>query len=564
MRHRCSGRGKCPAVSGTSPRVTIVIATMTPSRSRQLIAACGVAVLGFSACGSQAKVSSGASTTTVAVATSGQTSNRKPAVIVVGSTGSGGASAEAAPSVAGAGTDSKMMAMANITYVYDGTPPDLTAPAPSWYFAPGAPIDTKALDKVSSALGVAKDHVFVPDTTDSLPESDATANVTVSDDPMQSWYYNPTQSTEGYTVGCNVSGYTDGGIPADDGTADTTAPAGAPDTVVPDTVVPDTVVPDTVVPDTMPVDDCPAPQPPANVPTSDQAKTQATAFFAKVGVDLSNYDLEVYADEWSASVTAYLNLDGVRSDLSINVGFGGDGAITWANGFLATPQRGGDYDRIGVQAAVKRLSDQNMPWMEGGPVGSGGIWASARGGVSTDIAPEPAVAEAPSASTPGYVPPSDGTVVPGTAVVSPPASIVPDPSVRCLDNAAVDCAPLDTTPITVTLTDAKPSLQQLWAADGTVWLLPGYTFSSTDSGQYSVIAVPDQFIQQSTEAATTDVAPVDTSGGATTDTVVAGGTPNITVPAFPTTTTTPDSIPTMPTSGPGAPGPTVVPLTPAG
>jgi hypothetical protein len=55
------------------------------------------------------------------------------------------------------------------------------------------------------------------------------------------------------------------------------------------------------------------------------------------------------------------------------------------------------------------------------------------------------------------------------------------------------------------LTSVKPDLTMQWATDGTVWLLPAYTFGSADSGQYTVIAVDDAYIQQpAAEPATTE------------------------------------------------------------
>src|SRR5262249_1880831 len=76
------------------------------------------------------------------------------------------------------------------------------------------------------------------------------------------------------------------------------------------------------------------------------------------------------------------------------------------------------------------------------------------------------------------------------------SDIVPPPiDTMCPGGAAVDCGPVDDTPTTVTLTGATPSLEQEWATDGTVWLLPGYSFTSSDQGIYSVVAIPPQFRQ---------------------------------------------------------------------
>jgi hypothetical protein len=64
----------------------------------------------------------------------------------------------------------------------------------------------------------------------------------------------------------------------------------------------------------------------------------------------------------------------------------------------------------------------------------------------------------------------------------------------------VDCAPIDSEPVTVHLNSVKPDLTMVWAADNTIWLLPAYSFGSADGGIYSVIAVEDQYIQQSDTA----------------------------------------------------------------
>lgn len=84
---------------------------------------------------------------------------------------------------------------------------------------------------------------------------------------------------------------------------------------------------------------------------------------------------------------------------------------------------------------------------------------------------------------------------------------------------------MDTTPITVHLTSVKPDLTMVWAADGTVWLLPADTFADADGGQYTVIAVTDEYLQLATpkvvpKPPTTDVSvettPVDSAPVAST------------------------------------------------
>ena len=58
-------------------------------------------------------------------------------------------------------------------------------------------------------------------------------------------------------------------------------------------------------------------------------------------------------------------------------------------------------------------------------------------------------------------------------------------------------APIDTAmpePVTVTLTSVRLGTTQVWDADGTVWLLPAYVFSGTDTGDVTVIAVDEAYL----------------------------------------------------------------------
>jgi hypothetical protein len=304
--------------------------------------------------------------------------------------------------------------------------------------------------------------------------------VQVSTDGMLSWWFNPGPSQTTVVEPCvlvdppvvEAEPATDGG-------------AAVPDTaVVPDSLPPSdvTVIDPAVTP--LPTPECPAPEPPTGVPDAATAEARARELFAALGLDLSSYELETYADEWGAYVTAYMRLDGVRTWLSANIGFGAEGAITWAGGFLAQPQRGDDYPRIGVEAAVARLNDQSAMWMY--PMSAAGVMdASVKAGAEigwSAVAPESAEA----------APPPADTVSVGEAPVS--------------EELPVDVMPVDTTPIVVTLSSPSPSLEMFWAADGTVWLLPGYRFATSDGGEVSVLAVPDEFIEQ---APPVDSVPVD-------------------------------------------------------
>ena len=86
--------------------------------------------------------------------------------------------------------------------------------------------------------------------------------------------------------------------------------------------------------------------------------------FASWGYDINSYQFDdPYADEWSASVNASLMLDGMKAPITLSVGFGENGTVTYASGSLAEPQRGADYPTIGAAAGLERLKTQQNQYI---------------------------------------------------------------------------------------------------------------------------------------------------------------------------------------------------------
>jgi hypothetical protein len=218
---------------------------------------------------------------------------------------------------------------------------------------------------------------------------------------------------------------------------------------------------------------CAEPVAPENVPT----KAEAEALFAKtisaLGVKSNNLILDSYADEWSASVTGYLKIDGVRSPLSWSIGYGADAAITWASGVFADVQDGASYPRIGTAAAIERLNSQQAGnW--GGPMVRGGVAYDTA--VASDIAatpvPEPASSDVEAAVT----------TEPATSDAAPTLD-APAPEVQ-----------------EVLIIGVEEELVTLYGADGSIYLVPGYTFIAAEdeygyAGRYTVSALPDEYMQ---------------------------------------------------------------------
>jgi hypothetical protein len=261
------------------------------------------------------------------------------------------------------------------------------------------------------------------------------------------------------------------------------------------------------------------------VPTKDAALVQAKALFTDMGYDVSQFEFDGYADEWGANVQGYRLLDGHRSPISISVGYGAEGALTWASGALAEPQSAADYPLVSGEMALQRLNDRTGRW---GWFGGPGIMAAGAmakgGGVALDSATTPMAPEAVVAPEPA----TTDTALPGTAVLeTAPATPTPGPAPMPVDSAPIE-------PLTIHLTGMRMDLTMVWADDGTIWLLPAYTFTAADGGEYTIVAVDESFLD-TPDPATPDTTPVETP----VDTVVVpetapGTLPIDTVPATPT------------------------------
>ena len=197
---------------------------------------------------------------------------------------------------------------------------------------------------------------------------------------------------------------------------------------------------------------CAEPVAPENVPTKAEAEALFTATMTVLGINNEDLILDSYADEWGANVNGYLKIDGIRSPLSWNVGYGADATITWASGVFADVQDGASYPRIGTAAAIDRLNSQQAGnW--GGPMVRGGYAYDT--GVSSDVV---------------------------TTEVMPLID-APEPVVQ-----------------EISIVGVEEELVTLYGADGSIYLVPGYTFIAAEdeygyAGRYTVSALPDEYMQ---------------------------------------------------------------------
>jgi hypothetical protein len=370
-----------------------------------------------------------------------------PPILVLSANGGGwSATAPAASDMSTAeGMDEKMMwgYQQNFTAAVDL--PALDSDARSYTLVAGD-VSTYSLNALKAAFGVTKDFVAQDASQGSgylSGDYTTTATLYVGSDAMHYWSYSPAWEQ---------------------------SPISSRPCIMEDAVA----TTDSLSTDDVPTTDvaseiCAEPVAPENVPT----KAEAEALFAKtisaLGVKSNDLILDSYADEWGANVTGYLKIDGVRSPLSWSIGYGADAAISWASGVFADVQDGASYPRIGTAAAIERLNSQQAGnW--GGPMVRGGVAydTADTSGVEAAVTTEPATSD---------VPASD--VVTETY----PVTDAPAPEIQ-----------------EVSIVGVEEELVTLYGADGSIYLVPGYTFIAAEdeygyAGRYTVSALPDEYMQ---------------------------------------------------------------------
>jgi hypothetical protein len=282
--------------------------------------------------------------------------------------------------------------------------------------------------------------------------------------------------------------------------------------------------------------------------TKDQAISRTTELLGTLGLKAADFQVEATADQWGAYSTASLVLDGVRSPLSFYVNYGAEGVMTSAGGFLAQPVRGDAYDLVGIETAVKRMNDPSGRWWGGfgGPMmARDAVMPAAVGAPSS--ASDTAAAEAGPVATAVTVSSGGGSSAgsTGSAVATPDTVVEPIPAPEPVPSESVpeEPTPIDTAPLTVTLTGVSAGYAELWATDGTIWLIPSYAFTSADGGQWVVYGIADQYL---------DFTSVDGSTGVVPDTMVGPTGAEVTVETAAAATT----VVPVETGAPSGSGPT--------
>lgn len=358
-------------------------------------------------------------------------------VHVSGGAGSGpaGPGLQAADTLA-VGEAAPSMGMIAPWVVYDfvvgtGLSP-LPVEANGWQYPPDAVPDMDRIAQIAAALGVEGDPVERSVEQGGGwtvgPDDGSGPALWVAADGQLSWWFNaPYAPVTATRVECATVTEV---APVDDGS---------------DAVVPSVEPGDESGASGDPAEECvyEEPKPPTGVLTSEQARSRAVELLRKVGADPADFELEVYADEWFASVSAMQRLNESVSPIGWYFGFGAEGRLDHAGGVLAQPVEVGPYPLIDLETAVARLQD--------------GYYG-------------------------GIMPLVEDTIGIGA------------PELSCEEAADCESLPVEPEHVQVTITSVRQELWWTWDSDGSAWLLPAFTFLDADGGRYTVPAVTDEYL----------------------------------------------------------------------
>ncbi|MEO7836273.1 MAG: hypothetical protein ABIS21_01375 [Acidimicrobiales bacterium] len=226
---------------------------------------------------------------------------------------------------------------------------------------------------------------------------------------------------------------------------------------------------------------------PADLPTKAEADRLGRSFYTDLGVALDGFEVRDGFVEWHAGVQP--RVGGLATvGWAYSVSFGPQGRITTANGFLAEPDRIGDYPLAGTAKGLERLRAG-----EGvGPRPLGGAMEGVTTAKDADCAqptvicdPPPPVTTVPSSEQPTLV----------TAAPCPPdvECAAPEPRPGWAPyRSPVPPASVPPTPAVFTITGVHLALQQVGPA-----LVPVYVFELEGGGEtFPVPAVTDEWIAE--------------------------------------------------------------------
>jgi hypothetical protein len=238
---------------------------------------------------------------------------------------------------------------------------------------------------------------------------------------------------------------------------------------------------------------------PELIPSTSEITAQALDLFAATGLAVTAEQLRIYRDEWGASASAALRVDGEATGVEWYVGWNSTGELSYASGHSVSATPRGEYRTISPVAAVDRLGD----WRWYGSVASEIYEEIYGGGLERGVSDAPqsfegeeqigSAPESPEGSAaiedelaPEVLPSDD-------APVENPGGEKPD------EEPGFDVMPVypegEQQLVTVTVNSSRAVLLTIYDAAGGAWLVPGYLMFNSEGFFDAVIALEDGVIE---------------------------------------------------------------------
>jgi hypothetical protein len=229
---------------------------------------------------------------------------------------------------------------------------------------------------------------------------------------------------------------------------------------------------------------------PELIPSNAEITRQALDLFSATGLEVSASNLRIYRDEWGASASASLRVDGQATGIEWYVGWNSVGEVSYAAGHSVVATYRGDFRTISPVAAVERLGD----WRWYGSVASeiyeryygGGL---ERGVVSDRAQSAPTDMDAGTTDSAQTDSTGEPEVLPTED--SAPSEDKPEPT--------ADIMPVypegEMQVVTLTVDSSEPVLLTIYDASGGAWLVPGYLMFNSEGYFDAVIALEDGVIE---------------------------------------------------------------------
>jgi len=209
---------------------------------------------------------------------------------------------------------------------------------------------------------------------------------------------------------------------------------------------------------------------PALLPSESAMKSTAQKLFTAVGAPTQLGEITTYRDDYSAYSSAPLKVGGQETPFEWTISWGSNGSIGAISGHSVKFVPRGEFDTVSAKSAVSRIAD----WRDSGGVASS-LWS--KYSPAMPIA-SPLVRNADDSVSAEPALPPDSTGAEPESNGAEPAEPMPEPK-----------------KVIVEIDQAESALVSIWAADGSVWLVPGFILISDQGSMSPVFSLVDGVVK---------------------------------------------------------------------